>query len=163
MICAKNFNYSSMIKKLESILKKEPNHDDVLEKLGVSYMINNNFRKAIEYFEKAYEINPQKMIILDHLAGLYQQVQDQEKFSKCIDTIRELGPKYINFIINYGENLINDGDVNSGVKLWVKALAFSPGNQAILRKFAYLAQRPSLMKKIDQNVMAVLTELLRPR
>ena len=51
--------------------EKEPNDSVIMDSLGWVYFKTGDYKNAINYLEKASELNPQNAIISDHLGDAY--------------------------------------------------------------------------------------------
>jgi tetratricopeptide (TPR) repeat protein len=82
--------YMSTIAK--TILKYYPDHIESLSNLSIVYLINKDYKKAIETLKKAEKLNPSDYIVLGNLARAYQLDGDK------INAI-----KYYELEIKYGD------------------------------------------------------------
>jgi serine/threonine protein kinase/tetratricopeptide (TPR) repeat protein len=53
--------YQRAQKEYELALKKQPNNDEILQRIGYILLIQHKMEEAAEYFKKQYELNPQDM------------------------------------------------------------------------------------------------------
>ncbi len=61
--------------------------------IGLANYKRGNYSQALNYFEKAVEINPNGFIYLNNLAICYKSIQDIENFKKTVDKILNLTPE----------------------------------------------------------------------
>ena len=76
------------VQQLERIAQKEENPYTIYFAIANIYaQEGKNFDKTIQYFEKAYKLNPENIILCQHIAKMYKSVGNDEKyrlyFNKC--------------------------------------------------------------------------------
>lgn len=94
----------------EFILKKEPNNTAVLNNLGVIYNSNKQYEKALEFYKRANELEPQKELYINNIKSTEKSIEEQIKNIKKQedDRIKKIA-KNINIgyfeSIGYDDNL----------------------------------------------------------
>jgi tetratricopeptide (TPR) repeat protein len=83
-------NYMSTIAK--SVLKYYPDHIESLSNLSIVYLVNKDYKKAIETLSKAEKLSPSDYIVLGNLARAYQ-----------LDGDKTNAIKYYELEIKYGD------------------------------------------------------------
>lgn len=68
----------------ETLLKTFPNASPVLSSLGATYIKRGYTQKAMTYFEKAYKITPDDMIIISNIAEAAMLLTDFKKAEKFL-------------------------------------------------------------------------------
>lgn len=71
------------------ILKYYPNHIPSLSNLSITYLLNNDYDKAIEILLKAEKINPKDGVVLSNIAHAYKQKGDVESAIKYYNKMVE--------------------------------------------------------------------------
>jgi cytochrome c-type biogenesis protein CcmH/NrfG len=83
-------NYMSTIAK--TVLKYYPDHIESLSNLSIVYLVNKDYKKAIEALSKAEKLSPSDYIVLGNLARAYQ-----------LDGDKTNAIKYYELEIKYGD------------------------------------------------------------
>lgn len=148
------------LKVFNKILRTEPNHIVVLEKMGLVYQMARQPDKAIDMFEKMLLLNKSRMIALDNLSNLYSQTSNKRGLRKTIDKIRDAGSKYSNYLTEVGNEFERDGDLNSAVKYWAKILAFEPEHEETIIKLADLIRQPQFQARVAPNIQGTIKQLI---
>ncbi len=89
----KEKKYALALKSGTEYLEKVPHNHDVLFTVGGIYYLNNKFRTAIAYFDRALEIGSHDVEILLLKAYSHQKLGENKPAIKCCDIIREVDPK----------------------------------------------------------------------
>lgn len=76
----------------QEVLKYYPEHIESLSNLAISYLLNKNYKEAIEFLLKAEKINPTDYIVLSNIAYAYKLNGDTQK-----------SIEYYNKVIKYGD------------------------------------------------------------
>jgi len=69
----------NMRKIAKAILEVYPNHVESLSNLSITYLIFEEFDKALEPLIKAESINPEDHIVLANIANTYKKLENKEK------------------------------------------------------------------------------------
>ena len=91
-------------------MKKEPNNTAVLNNLGVIYNSNKQYEKALEFYKRANELEPQKELYINNIKSTEKSIEEQIKNIKKQedDRIKKIA-KNINIgyfeSIGYDDNL----------------------------------------------------------
>lgn len=91
----------SAIKKYEQYLDLNPGDDDAWAGLGGAYKRTENLKKAIDSYEKAYEINPESSYALVNLISI--------RAAQNIEEDKEMLKKYIPKAVQIFHQIINNG------------------------------------------------------
>ena len=75
------------------VLKLYPNHVESLSNLSITYMLKNDFEKAIEVLLRAEKINPKDYIVLSNVAHAYKQKGDKLKAIEYYEKTVKYGDK----------------------------------------------------------------------
>ena len=104
-----NKEYEKAKKKFEDILLKEPKNLSALNNLGICYLKEINFKKAINLFKQCLNINNKNKQAMLNLANCLFQIKDFENsiinYNKVLDidkdhTIAKIGLSKCYFAIN---------------------------------------------------------------
>uniref|UniRef100_A0A7C4ELA2 Tetratricopeptide repeat protein n=1 Tax=Thermodesulfovibrio aggregans TaxID=86166 RepID=A0A7C4ELA2_9BACT len=77
---------------LQEILKEEPEHIDALIRLGDLTMKEEDYKTALKYYKKAYELDPKNIIPLFSIEDIMEKMNENELALKYIEQITELEP-----------------------------------------------------------------------
>jgi len=77
---------------LQEILKEEPEHIDALIRLGDISMKEEDYKTALKYYKKAYELDPKNIISLFSIEGIMEKMNENELALRYIDQIINLEP-----------------------------------------------------------------------
>lgn len=77
---------------LQEILKEKPEHIDALIRLGDISMKEEDYKTALQYYKKAYELDPKNIISLFSIEGIMEKMNENELALRYIDQIINLEP-----------------------------------------------------------------------
>lgn len=77
---------------LQEVLKEEPEHIDALIRLGDLAMKEEDYKTALKYYKKAYELDPKNIIPLLSLEDVMEKMHDNELALKYIEQILSIEP-----------------------------------------------------------------------
>lgn len=77
---------------LKEILKEEPEHIDALIRLGDLSMKEEDYKTALKYYKKAYELDPKNIVPLFSLESVMEKMNENELALKYIEQIISLEP-----------------------------------------------------------------------
>ncbi|MGC9046347.1 MAG: tetratricopeptide repeat protein [Thermodesulfovibrio sp.] len=77
---------------LQEILKEEPEHVDALIRLGDLSMKEEDYKTALKYYKKAYELDPKNIVPLFSLENVMEKMNENELAIKYIEQIINLEP-----------------------------------------------------------------------
>ncbi|MCS7214878.1 MAG: tetratricopeptide repeat protein [Thermodesulfovibrio sp.] len=77
---------------LQEILKEEPEHIDALIRLGDLSMKEEDYKTALKYYKKAYELDPKNIVPLFSLENVMEKMNENELALKYIEQITNLEP-----------------------------------------------------------------------
>lgn len=83
----KNF----MFKYCDLLIKYFPKHKYGYSNKGVVYYRNNNFKQALEYFLKAYSLDPKDELVAFNIGFLYKEMNDKNNARKYFKKVVEIG------------------------------------------------------------------------
>ncbi len=93
-------NYDKSIESLEKCLKLQPGNAAVFYELGKNYLLQKNYKKAYDLFERATQIDPKNKWFW---AGMYDVSYEQKDFNQAIIVVNKL----IEFKESYKEDLVS--------------------------------------------------------
>ena len=118
-------DYASAEKLLKEILKKEPKNADAFHNLGVVEMGRNNFRNAIEYFERASKIKSNNFQTFYLLGDCYKKLGDLKNAEKAFNSASVI--KYDEFALtNLADIKLELGDLAKSENIYNQILKKSP-------------------------------------
>ncbi|BAI81407.1 tetratricopeptide repeat protein [Deferribacter desulfuricans SSM1] len=82
-------DYEKARQYLEKFLKYKDNFADVYNFLGFIYYISNDLNRAIDFYEKAIELNPYYTEALMNITVIYHSIGEYEKAEKYFKMLKE--------------------------------------------------------------------------
>jgi cytochrome c-type biogenesis protein CcmH/NrfG len=111
-------------------LKTDPNNADVLNQLGMMYRATHQFKTAIDYYQKALDINPRNVGARTDMASCLYYLGDVDGALAQLDKSLTYDPKHAGTLINIGIiRWKGKNDVDGAVAAWEKAIKLSPNPQ----------------------------------
>jgi cytochrome c-type biogenesis protein CcmH/NrfG len=111
-------------------LKTDPNNADVLNQLGMMYRATHQFKTAIDYYQKALDINPKNVGARTDMASCLYYLGDVDGALAQLDKSLTYDPKHAGTLINIGIiRWKGKNDVDGAVAAWEKAIKLSPNPQ----------------------------------
>jgi len=89
----KEKKYTAALKSGRDYLHKMPDNHDVLFTVGGIYYLQNKYKTAISYFEKALEIGTYDVDVLLLKAYSHQKLGENKRSIQCCEKIQEIDPK----------------------------------------------------------------------
>lgn len=137
----KRGDVETAIEMLEEAVNKMPNTTSY-GSLGYMYIYNNQFTEALELNTKAYEYNPNDLIILENLALTYFKLGEMDHAKTYYEKLMELEPALPDCLYEYGQFLLKCGDTEKALSAFKKAL---DGNFS----FMTMVTRQEIQREID--------------
>lgn len=78
----------------EEVLKFYPDHIESLSNISVTYLISEEYDKALEALQKAKKLNPKDAIVLGNIAQAYKLKGDNKKAIQYYEKVIEFGDSY---------------------------------------------------------------------
>lgn len=75
-----------------ALLKNDPNNTDALFQIAFEYQFLGDYKKAVDYYEKVFEIDAKHVPALNNLADIYEQVEEYDKAAQYIKLLYPLMP-----------------------------------------------------------------------
>ncbi|WP_062059846.1 tetratricopeptide repeat protein [Cellvibrio sp. OA-2007] len=113
-----------------SWVEKIPESKAAAVMMAVAAQNNNNVEKAVTWYEKSVELNPNMPAALNNLAWLYYERKDPRALEYAKKAY-ELAPNSAPIADTYGWILVEKGELQKGIELLSKAVQLDPGNQEI--------------------------------
>ncbi len=101
-----NRNFNEVIKESLIILKKNDN-DFLWNLVGLSYQNINLYKKSIDCFDNAIQVNPQNFSAFNNLGISFKKLRNYEKAEANLLKSIEINPNYVNAKVNIG-NIKNE-------------------------------------------------------
>ncbi len=74
-----------------AILKYYPRHIESLTNVGITYVLEGELIKSLEYFHQAEKINPKDYIVLSNIAYAYKEIKDEKKAIQYYEKVVKYG------------------------------------------------------------------------
>jgi len=116
------------IKSLNKANELEPTNPTILWRLGNNYMSQNNFSKAVEYYQKSIDLKKDYVAAYVSLTGAYESNKELDK-AITYKNLLPLGVNNSEILFNFGRLLYNRGaktDKNDAEKFWLEAVRIQP-------------------------------------
>jgi tetratricopeptide (TPR) repeat protein len=94
---------------------------------------NADAMKALEYFDKAIELNPLNFIAWMNKGLIFKKLNMQDEAIMCYDRAIQIKPKYPNSWINKGVLLGCIGKIQEAIECFETVLDIAPDNELALR------------------------------
>ncbi len=117
------------VKSLNRANELEPTNPVAVWRLGNSYMLQNNFFKAIEYYQKSINLKKDYVAAYVSLTAAYESNKELDKAIEIYRNLLPLGANNSEILFNFGRLLYNRGtknDKNDAEKLWLEAARIQP-------------------------------------
>lgn len=117
------------IKSLNRASELESTNPAIVWRLGNSYMLQNNFSKAIEYYQKSINLKKDYVAAYVSLTSAYESNKELDKAIETYRNLLPLGENNSEVLFNFGRLLYNRGgrdDKNDAEKLWLEAVRIQP-------------------------------------
>ena len=117
------------IKSLNRANELEPSNPVILWSLGNDYVLQNNFAKAIEYYQKSINLKKDYVAAYVSLTGAYESNKETDKAIETYRNLLPLGQNNSEILFNFGRLLYNRGqkdDKDNAEQLWLQAVKIQP-------------------------------------
>ena len=117
------------IKSLNQASELEPTNPVLMWRLGNGYMLQNNFAKAIEYYQKSINLKKDYVGAYVSLTSAYESGKELDKAIETYRNLLPLGANNSEILFNFGRLLYNRGqkdDKANAEKLWLEAVRVQP-------------------------------------
>ncbi len=130
------------IKSLDTASDLEPTNPILPWRIGNNYMLQNNFAKAIEYYQKAGSLKNDYVGAYVSLASAYESNKEVDKAVAVYKNILQAGVNNNpEVLFNFGRLLYNrgqKGDKDDAEKLWLEAVRLQPTYSNVLYSLGLL-------------------------
>jgi tetratricopeptide (TPR) repeat protein len=117
------------VKSLNRASELESTNPAIVWRLGNNYMLQNNFSKAIEYYQKSIDLKKDYVAAYVSLTSAYESNKELDKAIETYRNLLPLGANNSEILFNFGRLLYNRGgkdDKNDAEKLWLEAVRVQP-------------------------------------
>ena len=153
-------NYQESEKVLGRLIKKHPHYAPAFNQLGYTYKEMGDFDKAIEYFKKYANLEPDQPNPFDSLGDMFRARGD---YNNAIDNYKKalsVKPDFYTSLRNLGSTYLTIGEYEKSKTTYKKLLSLKPGREwqrDVYTDMAqiYLAtgQFNEALKSINQSIM----------
>jgi tetratricopeptide (TPR) repeat protein len=143
----KNKNFSFVINKTTSLLKKKINNDFLWNIKGLSFQSIGDHINALDCFKFAIKINPKNIDAKNNLGLLYQMASKLKEAENCFEECIKLDPNFVNSLINLGNLKIKTNNFNEAILIYNKVLKI---NQNIEIIYLHLGQAYQNTKQFEK-------------
>ena len=141
-------NYPEAEKYLKAALAKNSSDAEVSYTLGRTYVDMEEFKKAINAYEKAIQTDATKNVWIYELGLLYY---DQNNYKNATTYFIQAAEKGYTQSVDYNENLgyalLHSGEYDKGEKLLLEILRLKPGNKDVLMDMAEILYKQNQFDK----------------
>jgi cytochrome c-type biogenesis protein CcmH/NrfG len=140
-------NVAQEIAQLEDLLKRDPQNLQALISLGNAYFDSNQFKKAIDVYQKALAIDPKNADVRTDMAIMYRNLKDYDRAIQEFRQAAKDNPGHVNSLFNIAIVMQYDKkDIPGAIAAWENFLKVEPtGDRANMAK-AQLEQLKGLAK-----------------
>lgn len=117
------------VKSLNRAIELESTNPVLMWRLGNNYMLQNNFVKAIENYQKSIDLKKDYVAAYVSLTGAYESNKEVDKAIETYRNLLPLGANNSEILFNFGRLLYNRGtkdDKDNAEKLWLEAVRIQP-------------------------------------
>ena len=115
---------------LKQIIKKYPKEKGVYDDLGAWYRNKGQYTQAIEYFDKALELDPQFGSVLNRVAYCYAGLGNFEKAIEYLKRYASVSPGDANPFDSMGDIYFKMGQTEEAISKYEEALTVKPDFQS---------------------------------
>lgn len=153
----KNANNMEMILCCHEILSRSPNHADAWHLLGIASLLQRDYRKAQDQFEKAISLCSTKAIYYNNYSIVLKELGCYKDTKNALLQAIKLNPGYADAWSNLGYVMMALGERSSNIeKAFTRALALNPHHKDALSHLSEYLYR----QKRYQNCIELLQRLL---
>ncbi|MFV0590932.1 MAG: tetratricopeptide repeat protein [Draconibacterium sp.] len=130
-------NYFEEAAEVFNYLLKIGKNGEMYQKLGFCYQKMNNFKKALETYQKAelYELN--KKWNLNKIALCYRNLKQPDKALEYYREAEKLDEENLSIQLNIGHCLLELGEYEEALKCYFKVEYLEPGNKKVWRPIGW--------------------------
>ena len=99
----KEKKYDAAIKSGKDFLHKVPHNHDVLFTLGGIYYLQNKYKTALSYLDRALDVATYDVDVLLLKAYSHQKLGENKRAIQCCEKIQEIEPKNKSLLLLLGE------------------------------------------------------------
>lgn len=127
-------NYDAAAALLKEVLKEEGTDGTAAFELARLYEATGDEQQAVEYAQKAVELNAQNIWFQRFLADLFQKLNDNERAAKVFEKIVTLEPDDDFNYYRWAYFLVRSGDIKQALKVYDQLEDRSGINEEIVRR-----------------------------
>lgn len=120
--------FNKGILELNKSLEIYPGYQDAHTQLGVAYYRTNNLDKAAEQYNIALKTNPNDVVTLNNLAGIYFAKANYKFAIETYLKVHELNPLYFDALMNLGSCYGMIGDFDNSIAFFNKSIKIKPND-----------------------------------
>ena len=151
-----NKDYAASLPYCQQIIEQIPRDFNALQLTGINYYQLGKVADAIEWLEKALQVDATKPQLFNSLACAYRDSGKLEQAITAFQRALDLSPGYTNALRNLAELYIKLDRINEAIPLLNLAYESSPDNKEIRLK---LGECYSLTERHEEAI-AILSQLL---
>ena len=102
-------------------LKLEPDNFKANTELGIIYLKNKQYDKALKYLNHSRELNPNNVLCLNAIGNVYQELKDYNKAEEILTEAYKMDRNNLGVISSLGDILFTIGKYESAVLKYEKA------------------------------------------
>lgn len=111
-------NYDKAIPIYEEILKKDEDNHAAAYELARAYMAQETFDKAVRYAKTAIDLEPANVWYQQFLAGLYQEIGQNEEAAKIYERLVKQEPEKEEYYYKWAYFLVRANEIDRAVKVY---------------------------------------------
>jgi tetratricopeptide (TPR) repeat protein len=127
-LASKGLHNEAIAKLLQVLDSESPEKDNISAKIAMLYFNIKDFKKAIEYMNKAIDLNPSNSVYWYNKGVILYNMSDYQSAAKCYETAIELNPKDREAWTYLGSSYSNLSRFDKALKSYQAALDLEPQN-----------------------------------
>ncbi|RME33865.1 MAG: tetratricopeptide repeat protein [Deltaproteobacteria bacterium] len=141
-------NHQDTIRRLEELLKQEPDNRNAWVQLGNAYFDSKQPVKAIEAYGKALELDPNDANVLTDQGVMFRQMGWYDKAVANFEKAAKIDPNHLQSLYNLGIVYRYDlQDFPNATRVWeeyLKRNPSGPGAEQVRRELEFLKNHPPI-------------------
>ncbi len=111
-----NNNFVKSIDYLKKAISMDPNYNDALNNLGISYVGNRDFDMALEMYHRALQLKPDQADVLNNIGNLLAQINNYDEAIGSFNKAISIDPKYPQAWANKAEAILQRPDMEDAIR-----------------------------------------------
>ena len=150
-------NFSSVIKKANSIIKHSPKEVSIWEFLGAAHRGLGNIKEALAAFKTVVELNPNYAAGHNNLGVSFQDLGNYEDSIPCFTKALSLRSNYAEAHNNLGNSFKDQGNLEKAIAAYEKAISCKPNYSAAHNNMGRALHENNNLEKADDALKKAIS------